>query len=112
MLKIVGVCGERSGYHPSLISLGKYWLGAARNVRRGYAPEMARKPLLSSDRWGGGGRGQRPEQVQDWILSTPSLISILLVQEMEGFVGGDGEGPGVENGDELGFHRKQVISNV
>ena len=48
---------------PSLISLDKYWLMAARNVRRRHLPEMVTNSLPPADTWGGGGRGQRPEQV-------------------------------------------------
>ena len=61
--------------------------------------------------WGGGKR-QRPEQVHDWILSTPSLMFIYLVQETEDSVGGDREGPEDENGYRLGSPRRQFIRDI
>lgn len=58
-----------------------------------------------SAEWGGGSRGQRSERVQDWDLSTSSLSPTRLVEEMEGLVGGQVEGPGDENGYQLGSPR-------
>lgn len=76
--------------------------------KRKHLPRMATNPPPPADPWGGGGREKRLEQIQEWVLSTPSPMPILLVQEMKDFVGEDGEGPEAENGYQLGSPRRQA----
>lgn len=58
-----------------------------------------------------GGGLQRAKTRADPGLNSlcPSRDGYSLVQEMESLVGGDGEGPRVENGYQLGSPRRQAI---
>lgn len=44
-----------------------------------------------------------------FLLPRSSPMAIGLVQETESLAGGDGEGPGVENGYPLGFPRREAM---
>lgn len=79
---------------------------AAQGRRKSKKLTLIRSRLVGAD-WGG--RGLRPERVQDWILSTPYPIPIFMVQEMEGLVGGDREEPRVGNGYQLGCSRSEDL---